>query len=181
MTIASQRRLAKTIDDLQYMENGEIVLYETNGLAEKRKNEKELVNYVAENIELFAKDILDDTIISFEIDMPIEKQISLAPRGRRIDLYIKGRKQDYIIEFKNPTSGTESRAAIGQILDYGREFAGRNTELLIVTSYFDINTAKTIKFYNLPIRYVYLSTKYSLEYRGEINGKQPKLKTNKRQ
>jgi hypothetical protein len=177
MRILENKRVIKTIDEIEGLKDGEIVLYGVNHLIEKRKNEKELVDYVVENIELFARDVLADEVIAFETDMPIEKQITLSPRGRRIDLYIKGKNKEYIIEFKNPNSGTENRAAIGQILDYGREFAGRRVELVIVTSNFDINTAKTIKYYNLPIRYIYLSSKYSLEYRGDADGKQSEFDT----
>lgn len=128
------------------------------------EKEIDLVNYIVLNIDKFVNDILNDELISFEVDMPINKQNRLSPRGRRIDLFIKGKNKTYIIETKNPTSGTENRAAIGQILDYGREFTDPKKELIIITSKFDINTAKTIKYYNLPIRYIYLSKKRTLEF-----------------
>jgi hypothetical protein len=131
--------------------------------------EKNLIDYIILNIDKFTKDLFNDEAILFEVDMPISKQKRLAPRGRRIDLYIIGKKNTYIIETKNPNSGTESRAGIGQILDYGREFSDSKKELVIITTKFDISTAKTISFYNLPIRYIYMSKKRFLEYVGDSN------------
>ena len=33
-----------------------------------------MVNYIVNNIDKFAKDILNDEVVSFEIDKPIDKQ-----------------------------------------------------------------------------------------------------------
>ena len=152
------------------MNKGNIIIEDLSTLDNKDFiNENSLVDYVVLNIDKFAKDILNDEVISFEIDMPITKQIKLSPRGRRIDLFIIGKKKKYIIEFKNPHFGTENRAAIGQILDYGREFTDSEKELIIITTKYDNNTAKTIKYYNLPIRYIYFSKKQTMEYVGECD------------
>lgn len=126
--------------------------------------EKHLEEFLVNNIDKFVNEFLDDSIVSFEINKPINKQRKFSQRGRRVDLYIKGKLNTYIIELKNPISNTESRAAIGQILDYGREFLDPKKQLLIITTKFDINTAKTIKYYNLPIRYIYLDKNKTLEY-----------------
>lgn len=131
------------------------------------EKEIDLVNYIVLNIDKFVNEFLDDELISFEIDMPINKNVTLAPRGRRIDLFIRCKNKIYIIETKNPKSGTENRGAIGQILDYGREFTDSKKELIIITTKFDINTARTIKYYSLPIRYIYLSKKRILEFKDE--------------
>lgn len=53
---------------------------------------------------------------------------------------------------------------IGQILDYGREFLDPKKELMIITTKFDRNTAKTIKHYRLPIRYIYIDKNRIMEY-----------------
>lgn len=120
-------------------------------------NEKELVEHIVINIDKFAKDILDDEVISFEV----EKQLSA--KGRRIDLYIIGKNKTYIIEFKNPKCSTEIRASIGQLLDYGREFTDPKKELILISTKYDYNTQATISYYNLPIRYIYISKSIYLE------------------
>ena len=145
----------------------EIYIKNTKKLESVFKLEKDLVDYIVLNIDLFAKDILDDEVVSFEVDKPINKQICFSQRGRRIDIFIVGKKKIYIIECKNAHSGTENRAAIGQILDYGREYTDSKKELIIITSHFDIETAKTIKHYNLPIRYIYINKKQILEFKEE--------------
>jgi hypothetical protein len=149
---------------------GQVLIKDVNSInTDNFKLEKDLVDYIIINIDLFTKDLFNDDVVSYEVDMPINKRMKLSPGGRRIDLYIVGTKKTYIIEAKNPSSGTENRAAIGQLLDYGREFPDSKKELAIITTRFDINTAKTIKYYNLPIRYIYISKKRLLEYVGEKN------------
>lgn len=124
--------------------------------------EKDLEMFIVNNIESFVSDFLNDTLISFEIDAPIDRK-KFWPRWRRIDLLIKWKKSIYIIELKNPSSWTENRAAIWQILDYWREYLDPKKELIILTTKFDINTHETIKYYNLPIRYIYIDKKRILE------------------
>lgn len=128
--------------------------------------ENNLVDYIICNIECFARDILRDTVISYEKEKPIDDFRRFGARGKRVDLYILGKRKEYIIEFKNPKYKSECRSAIGQILDYGREFSDSKKELIIITTFFDLDTAKTIEYYNLPIRYIYLSKKHILEYMG---------------
>jgi len=157
----------KTVQELEDVADSDIE-FELNGnnlSTNEFDKESDLSDYIIENIEKFVFDFLDDELISFEVDSPIQKHRRFSPRGRRIDLFIKGKKKVYIIELKNPSSGTESRGAIGQILDYGREFLDTEKELLILTTKFDLNTAKTIKFYNLPIRYIYIDKKRIMEYK----------------
>lgn len=137
--------------------------------------EKYLVDYIVSYIDDFAKDILNDKVISFEIEKNVKKRCYFSPRGKRVDLYIKGENKDYIIETKNPKFACENRSAIGQILDYGREFSDSKKELIIITTKFDLDTARTIEYYNLPIRYIYLSKKHILEYKGEEKWEQADL------
>lgn len=126
------------------------------------KSENELKDFIVRNIDNICKDIYNDKVKDYKVDFPIQRQLKLSPRGRRIDLIIYGERNNYLIELKNPKFGTESRAAIGQILDYGREFM--NYKLSIITTKFDIDTAETIKYYNLPIRYIYTNKKQCVEF-----------------
>lgn len=146
-------------------EYAKIRIYDTYTIkTDEFKKEKDIEEFIVCNIEKFVNDILEDKLIYYEVNKPIEKQNMMCPRGRRIDLFIKGENKIYIIELKNPTSLIDNRMAIGQILDYGREFADSKKELIIITTKFDINTAKTIDYYNLPIRYIFLSKERCLEY-----------------
>jgi len=144
-----------------------------SGLFELKTNdfekEKDLLDFIVTHIEEFTQTVLDDEVISFEVELPITKQRVASPRGRRVDLFIKGKKKTYIIELKRPTSQSENRTGIGQILDYGREFPVPEKELILITTFFDMNTARTIKYYNLPIRYVFFSKSQVFEYKGENN------------
>lgn len=143
----------------------EVVLVPQGVFTDDFESEKSLLDYIVSNIENFCSDILDDTLISFETEKSITTRRRFSPRGRRIDLYIVGRKAKYIIELKNPFNQAENRYAIGQLLDYGREFLDPKKELVLLTTKFDINTAKTIAFYDLPIRYIYFDKRRILEYK----------------
>lgn len=66
----------------------------------------------------------------------------------------------------NAKNTTEIRAGIGQLLDYGREYLDPKKELILLANMYDENTAKTIEFYNLPIRYIVFSKDKSLEFYG---------------
>lgn len=150
------------------MQKGDVICNDVNQLKNKDfAKEINLVEYIIDNIDLFAKDYLDDVVKSFEIDKPILKRSSFSPRGKRVDIYIVGKKSTYILETKNPTNLMENRQGIGQLLDYGREFLDPKKELLLITTKFDHSTALTIKHYNLPIRYIYMSKLKGMEYKGE--------------
>lgn len=157
-TLYTKEECLKAKDGLYKIKN------QNKTLCSDFSKEKDFVHFVTSNVFSFVRLLFNDEVISFETEYNLDKQYKLYPRGRRIDLFIVGRKKKYVIEAKNPKFGTESRAAIGQILDYGRELNDKNIELVIITTHFDINTAKTIKYYNLPIRYVYLSKKFFVEY-----------------
>jgi hypothetical protein len=131
--------------------------------------EKDLSDFITYNIEYFCNDILEDELISFEVDKTIVKQRRFGARGRRVDLYIICKNKHYIIELKNPTSLSENTAGIGQILDYGRQFPYPKKELILITTMFDKDTHLTIKHYNLPIRYLYFEKGRVLELLKELN------------
>lgn len=132
------------------------------------KNEKELAYYTKINIEKFVEDILEDELISFEFEKKIKK-LEKAQKHKRVDLYVVGKKGKYIIEFKNPTWNNENLNAIGQLLNYGRQFTDPKKELILISTLYDEETARTIKSYNLPIRFIYFDKEKSLEYLGEEN------------
>ena len=132
--------------------------------------EIDLQNFIVNNIQAFCKDILEDDLISFEVEYNVTKQMYFSPRPQRVDLFIKCKRKVYIVELKNPKCLAENRYAIGQLLDYGREFLDSKKELILITTKFDFNTAKTIKHYNLPIRYIYFERLRALEFKRVENG-----------
>ena len=131
------------------------------------KKEQELQNHIINNIEKFTHEFLEDKLVSYEAEKRVDKY---RLRGKRIDLFIKGIKKEYIIEFKNPKYKCENIQAIGQILDYKRKldrFSDSKKEMIIITTLFDFDTARTIKYYNLPIRYIFVDEKHFMEYLDE--------------
>ena len=120
-------------------------------------SEKSLLNYILSDMTHFCEWVLCDKLVSFEVEKPIRQQQVFSARGRRIDLYIVGEKKKYIVELKNKKGGAENRYAIGQVLDYGREFP--SCELVLLTTHYDFDAARTIQHYNLPIRYIYFDKK----------------------
>lgn len=163
----------KSVEELQEQVDAyPSVFASPSDLCSDFKNERELQSYIVSNIELFCRDILGDILVSFEEERPArgQEQLTRGPRGKRVDLFILGENSRYVVELKCPTGLSENRSAIGQLLDYGREFLDPEKglpQLILVTARFDVDTARTIKHYGLPIRYVYLSKKANYEYLGE--------------
>lgn len=149
-------------EELSTAKNGLVEFPHTLLKDDTFNKEKELEEYIVDNIDCFVKDILEDELVSFEVNKHIDVQ-HFSPRGRRIDLVVVCTRKTYLIELKNPSSGTENRSAIGQILDYGREYLDPKKELVILTTKFDINTSRTIKHYGLPIRYIYIDRNRIME------------------
>jgi hypothetical protein len=127
------------------------------------KNEKHMQTFFVENISEFVETILEDELLKCFVEMPVRKVYKFGPRAKRIDMYLECKKKKYIIEFKNPKYISDNISAIGQILDYGRIFPEH--ELLIISTYFDVETIKTIDYYKLPIRYFYTDNKSCIEYK----------------
>ena len=126
--------------------------------------EKDLALYLQLNMNVFVEELLEDKLVAYELERPVNAKIrTFATKTPRMDIWIKGEKSNYIIELKNPSAPVENRYAIGQILDYGREEP--EAEMILITTLFDMNTAKTIKHYNLPIRYIYFEKSKFLEYK----------------
>lgn len=147
----------------------EVYIKDTSKLNNKEfEREEKLKEYIVNNIDKFVKDILEDELVSFEVEKVIMGEFILSQLQRKIDIYIVGKKSKYIIELKNPRCNHENRAAIGQLLDYGREI--EDTQLVLLTTKFDINTYRTIKHYNLPIRYIYFEKDKTLECVGVCDG-----------
>jgi hypothetical protein len=148
---------------------GEEVMLPYGGKLQNKTHKKErgITDEIEENIVMFCADILEDEYVSHKR----EKRIYRAKFGknlRRVDLYVKCVNSDYAIEIKNPSAAAENTSAIGQILNYGRYFLDppKKLQLVILTTFFDQDTAMTIDHYNLPIRYIYYGDGQSMEWVG---------------
>jgi len=159
----------KTPEEMQSVPDGNVIFL-GDLFAKDFKTEKALSKYIEDNISLFCKNNLSDDFVSYTTERPVRGHFRFSPRGRRIDIHIICKEYEYIVELKNPTGLSENRNGIGQLLDYGREFPYSKKQLLLISSKFDAGTAKTIKYYKLPIRYFFINKKQILEYIGEEDG-----------
>lgn len=134
-------------------------------------SEKELEDEICNNIKAFCINILGDNYISHRRQHAINGHKGGAKRRSygllTIDLIIKCEREEYLIEIKKPKHQAENRSAIGQVLNYGRYLP--NHKLVICTTSIDTDTAETIGFYNLPIKYVFLDKGRSAEYKKEVD------------
>ena len=127
------------------------------------KTESEMQRFIADNIEDFCENVLGDKLVSFECEKGFGKYAGAfgARRQYRIDIYIVGLNKNYIVEIKNPKTNCDCRNALGQLLVYSSYFSG--DELVLVTSQYDLDAARAIEKFSLPIRYICLSKEISAE------------------
>ena len=110
----------KLLEDLENKINGQVKFCWDKFLNNDFNKEKDLVEFITNNIDIFCKQNLNDKCISYEVDKPINKFQNFWPRWKRIDIFIQWEKWVYIIECKNVKNTTEMRYAIWQLLDYWR-------------------------------------------------------------
>jgi len=129
-------------------------------------SEKELSDYLEQNINIFTYQYLNDICVSFNFGYAVTSDRYYYKR-KIVDLVIEGKKKIYVIELKNPKYSYHNISAIGQLLDYGRHFQNighdLDTQLVLLSSMYDVDTALTIQKYNLPIRYFYLEKEFGFE------------------
>lgn len=124
------------------------------------KTEKQLEEIIIENITAFCKNILEDEYISHERQYNINGRKGGNKRRTRylliIDILIKCKHKNYVVELKKPKFISGNREAIGQLLNYGLYFDETKTELILVTTKLDTDTACVIDKYKLPIKYIFI-------------------------
>ena len=124
------------------------------------KSESEMVDYYSYNIDKFAEELGVKAIAHH-----INYYLGSGHASRRVDMMIESEDKSIILEFKNPTHFHECRAAIGQLLNYGREvMTHKPVEMILITSKYCSETAHTISHYSLPIRYFFATKTILLEY-----------------
>ena len=153
----------QSVDELQFTPNGLIEITFESFNTKDFMSETLATNHLNDSLDLLIESLYNDKIVCVSREMPLQKQYKLSPRGRRIDIFIQGQKNNYIIEVKNEKNTSEIRSSIGQLLDYGRELSHKDPVLILVSTMFDINTAKTIEYYKLPIKYIFMDKRKFLE------------------
>lgn len=127
--------------------------------------ESDLSCYIETNIESFCADVLDDIYVRHEKEVQAESQMRFQPRQPRVDFVIECEKKTHIVELKNPKNVSENRNALGQILSYSTMLDPLGEcALVVVTTKHDMLTARAIKRFNLPVRYVYFEKGRFMEY-----------------
>lgn len=139
----------------------------------KFKNEKEMCNYIADNIDKFCKDVLN---VEYEECL---REWYFTPVGARrlsgnkphIDIAVKCKDGEYVlIECKNPRHDyKENINAIGQLLDYIRIAEDNGYKIKdswICTSKHKIGLTYTIKKFNLPINICVLNKNNNAVWKG---------------
>lgn len=153
----------QSVEELQNVADQEVCLNPKGVRSNDFSKENELCDFIEGNLLFFCETILQDNLISFEREYQFGQHY-FGPREPRVDFLIIGEKSHYLVEVKNPQNLAENRAAIGQLLNYGRKYLDPKKTLVLITSKFDHETACTIQEYKLPIRYIYLDKKRSLEF-----------------
>lgn len=129
------------------------------------QKERNLSDYIEQNIIKFCVDVLDDVYLSHEKEVQADKHNRFQPRQPRIDYKIKCQNHTYLVELKNPKNTSENRHSIGQMLSYSVLLDDEDKfRMVVITTKHDMLTAKAIKKFNLPIRYVYFEKGKIMEY-----------------
>lgn len=134
------------------------------------KKESDLIDSVVKDIEYLTEHILSDKYISHKREFDLSSQWGNSNRNRksakRIDLLIRGKKQYYLLEFKNPKYPAENLNGIGQLLCYSSLFLDPKKELILLTTKYDHYTFGVLKSFAIPIRYFYIDEQVITECHG---------------
>ena len=124
------------------------------------KNEKEMCDYIEENIHQFCSDVLDDEYKCHEREFQVCRRrgkFSKDVPNIRIDFVIWCKTKAYAIEVKNPKQKyTEMSRSIGQMMMYDMVLTecGLNYELCMVSSQHSPIYSKMLLYYGLKYRYI---------------------------
>lgn len=128
------------------------------------RKEKDLADYIENNIETFCKDELGGELKYYKREQNVEICLPrITGVGRRIDFAVTLKNNEHIgIECKG--LGGDTQRAIIQLLGYAVSM--KFDRLVIVSGNFDYLVQEIIEQFNLPIELIYLSEEYSLSYKG---------------
>jgi len=116
------------------------------------KSEKDMCQFVFRKIEPFIADYYSDKVISKK------KESKIFYSGGKIDIFVEGKRQNYIIECKNHRDGVVRSSGIDQLLAYGVEFfnAKKPHKLILIDNCLFFSISEAIHCYNLPIDYYFV-------------------------
>ena len=135
-------------------------------------SEKEMCDYLEQNIDKFCVDILGLEYKSHKREYRISGRGS---RAKKIDFFIQTMcGQNIAVEAKNPTfAGYELASAIGQVLGYICLFESveqKVDRVVLLSSKIDWVIPATIARFNLPIHFVALDKSKHLSLKVGQNG-----------
>lgn len=140
------------------------------------KNEREMCDFIEQNIKLFCKELFDDEYIKHKREYSFEngwwsRKGSVVKEGKhntRIDFMVTCKRKNYAVEVKNPKQKyTELSRSIGQLMMYQMvmEWKGIDAEIVLVSSSHVSVITQMIHRYNLGYRYFVFNKDYSAEYK----------------
>lgn len=124
--------------------------------------EADLCDYIELNAELFALDILEEELVSFEREWDLNQYRVYGPRPKRVDFMFKTDKSECIlVECKNPTNTySELRNAVAQLMSYSitciDNFVNPDRFIIVSTEYHPV-VGRMIEHYNLDIEFYLVS------------------------
>jgi len=124
-------------------------------------SEKEMCNFIEDNIDLFSMQILGSKLISYVREY---KFFNGTRKGASVDFFIKTEIGDFFIECKNTNSFNDLCGAIGQCLCYislGKS-QGDKAKMFLITSNYHSILVQSIKDNNLDIQLVVFNKEHSL-------------------
>jgi len=124
-------------------------------------SEKEMCNFIEENIKLFSLQVLGSKLISYVREY---KFFNGTKKGASVDFFIKTKGGNFFVECKNTNSFNELSGAIGQCLCYmslGKK-QGDNAKMVLLTSNYHSVLEDSIKENDLKIQLVIFNKEHSL-------------------
>lgn len=127
-------------------------------------NEKDVQTHIFGQIESFIDYFYNDIVLYKYLEYPIIEKRRLS-KSKRIDIFVIGKRNHYIIEIKNPTAYCENVYAIGQILDYCSSYENKDKTInILITTSYDVNISRTITEYKLPIDLFYVEKERIMKF-----------------
>jgi len=121
----------------------------------KFESERHMKDFIIQNLDFFANDILGIKFKSFENEFKISDG---QKKRKSIDLLIHSVTGEKIaIELKNPTYKSELQSALGQCLTYmtALDISGQKIDrMVLVSSVYDFLVPITISKMKLPVEFV---------------------------
>lgn len=140
-----------------------------DALSKDFQSERELCDYVEDNIILFVKDILGLEYEKHAREFPLATTKKRYRGSKRIDFYIITKCGQRIgVECKDPRNGNELAAAVGQCLSYITLFELNEKpidRMVILSTKIDSCLPLILNKFNLPLDFICMDKSKHLTYK----------------